>query len=45
MLKFYSVDFQYSVNVVSIRELVPLARQKKKWNSKKLAIEGIPFSN
>ena len=41
VLRYFSLGFDTAMYVVCLRQHKMLARAEKKWNSKKLAIEGI----
>ena len=41
MLRFYCVEFNVDKHVVCVRQRAILSRALKKWNSKKLAVEGL----
>ncbi|XP_056018011.1 terminal uridylyltransferase 7-like isoform X5 [Ostrea edulis] len=43
LLEFYSLRFDHSLNIISVRQQEVLPRAERKWNSKRLAIED-PFS-
>ena len=40
MMRYYAVTFDLNRYVVCIRRFKLLSREEKKWNSKKLAVEG-----
>jgi hypothetical protein len=40
LLEFYCLGFDHAVNIISVRQQKVLPRADRKWNSKRLAVEG-----